>query len=118
MAHTGCWRRAGNRDNLGKDNGENGKRRMTGKGEKKGRKWEALGATNGGGPRRWPGEAPREPVLWSSDQGIKGTGGTSGTWSRSVGYIACYSCQSEPAVPLLPAPETLSRFSQEVKIFI
>lgn len=87
-----------------------------GKREKKGRKWEALGATNGGGPRRW--EAPREPVLWSNDQGIKGTAGTNGTWNRSVGEVGCYKCQGEPSVPLLPALQTLSRFSQEVKIFI
>lgn len=78
MMHAGCWGRKETRDNLGKGAGEKGKRRMTGKGreerKKVGNPW--------GNKWRWtkevPGKAPREPVLWSSDQGIKGTGGTSG----------------------------------------
>lgn len=91
MGHSGvCWVLGENRENLGKDTGEKGKRKMTGKGREEGRKWEALGAMDGGDPRRRLGESPGEPVVQSSDQGIKGTGGTSGTWSRSVGDAGCH----------------------------
>lgn len=57
------------------------------KGEEKGRKWEALGVTNKGEPRRWLGEMPREPVLRSTVQGSReqegrvGHGEVCGTWS-------------------------------------
>lgn len=48
-----------------------GKRREEEKGEKKGRKWEVLGVTNGDEPRRWLGKIPREPVLRSTARGSR-----------------------------------------------
>lgn len=75
----GCGGKTGNRDNSGKD--KNGCRR------ERRRKWEALGVANGGEPRRWPGEIPREPVLRRTtrrsreQEGQVGHGEVCGMWS-------------------------------------
>lgn len=115
VGHSGtCWVLEENRDNLGKDAGEKGKRRMTGKVREERKE---VGSPWSSKWRRWPGAALREPVLWSSDQEIRGMQGTSGMWSRSVGDMGCYRCQGETSVPLLPGLETFNQdFHQEILI--